>query len=158
MKNYLKAFAENYPSIKEAVIANVANAINPERTELLMNIDDSGCISFTVSDGYSGNKIVHDDYIVLSSAGGDMKSVWELLPDIHDLLDYEAISEIKDKIPESKDEYIRAYIEDNHPEWIQEWFDESLPDILAYLDSTVEGYLENLMDQIEAEMEDMMDE
>lgn len=130
-----------------------------------MYIDDSGCATFKSSEGYSGNEVVHDDYIVLSVAGGDINTVWELLPDIHQLLTEAEISNIKEGIfvtgnadLRSEDDCIRAFIEDIHPEWIKAWFNESLPEISEHLNSTVESYLENLRDRIESEIDAMTDE
>lgn len=154
MKTFLEMFDENYYSIKEQVISHeTGNMLDTSYSELRMYIDESNNISFIISSDYSGHMVVHEDYIVLSSRDIGNYSVWDYLPDLSELLTEEGIADIKEKVPVPNDKAVKAYLVNNHPDWIKGWINEALPDIKDYLDTSVEPYLENLRYRIEAEIE-----
>ena len=162
MKPFLRAFDENYDAIIDNILAHERKyALNGQRQELSMRVDDSGAVKFESKEGYEGNDVIRGDSIFLAYSGGAEKDFWNILPSMNVLLDYEELDELKEQIALTEEcdtadvteKDIQKYYEENYPEEIEEWMDEYL--YSEYVRDGLEQYLDSLRERIEAQIDEL---
>ncbi|WP_303819015.1 hypothetical protein [Ruminococcus flavefaciens] len=155
--NIEKVINDNRSKIADAICEHNANyAHNLDLYELHLLVDEAGNVSFESAIGNSGTEFVFDDYYVIFKCGGHPKKAWSIIGDAiiclkgNEMLDVlEDVAETLDvDVDEVTEEDVEAYIEDNHPDWIDEWLErthnDSYDDEVAYAYECIDEFLEKL--------------
>ena len=158
MKNIEFIINQNLNEIAKAICTQfVEYAHCPEQYELQLFIDDNeNVVLKTVRGNSSGNVVFDNDHYIVYRCGGDPDGPWSIIGDVYGFLDNEEKLDLLNDIAETlninvrdiSDMDVKAFIEENHPEWIDLWLNEVhtyyYDTGFCFVDDCIDYFLEKL--------------
>lgn len=141
----------HYAEFTEAIYHHTKKyELNPRRYELRLYVDETGTPSLKSEEGYTQG-IWNGAYYVFAYAGGD-KTQWDIIGSARERLENDDVRCILDDIPEDQrndEPYVQRFLEENYPELVSEWLEDSYINNYDSAIENIEDYLENFLEMVE---------